>query len=129
MRFRLGILLLLAILATLGCSESRAGYPKISQRDLVAQLDRGDSPLLVDVRTRDEYVSGHIPGAVNVPLGELEARLPELDPGTDLVVYCERGGRAERAMLILEEAGYGQARQLEGDMRAWRAGRLPCQGC
>ena len=129
MRCQPGLLLLVALVAALGCGESRAGSPKISQRDLVEQLDRGAAPVLVDVRTPDEYVSGHIPGAVNVPLGALEARLPELDPGTELVVYCERGGRAERAMLILEEAGYGQARQLEGDMRAWRAGGLPCRGC
>ncbi|MDJ0849846.1 MAG: rhodanese-like domain-containing protein [Myxococcota bacterium] len=113
----------------LACEPAGADRPMMSQGELVERLGAGGPPVLVDVRTPGEYDSGHIPGALNLPLQDLESRLSELDPGAELVVYCERGGRAQRAMLILEEAGYGSARQLEGDMSAWREGGLPCQGC
>ena len=122
---------ILASLLALACEAADAGRPMMSQGELLDLLDSDAAPVVLDVRTPDEFASGHIPGAVNVPLGELASRLPglELAPAAELVVHCERGGRAERALLILEEAGFGSTRQLEGDMRAWRAAGLPCQGC
>ncbi len=131
MQTNLRSLVLLAGALGLACEAADAGRAAISQGELVERLGSGDAPLVIDVRTRDEFAAGHIPGAMNVPLTELESRLPELElaPGAELVVHCERGGRAERALLILEEAGFDAARPLEGDMRAWRDGGLPCQGC
>ena len=68
--------------------------------------------ILVDVREKDEYESGHIPGAVNVPLSAIqEASLPE---SAVLFVYCLRGSRSKKAVRKLKEMGYGHAMSIGG---------------
>lgn len=62
--------------------------------------------LLLDVRLATEYASGHIAGAINIPVGDLSARLVEIDAGRPIVVYCASGARAARARDILCAAGY-----------------------
>ncbi len=83
------------------------------------------------MRTPEEFATGRVPGAINIPEGELAARVDELGPARDreIVVYCERGGRASRAASILREARFSAVEHLEGDMSAWRSERLPCEGC
>ena len=62
--------------------------------------------LLVDVRTVAEFCDGTIPGALNIPVDELERRISEITPGTEIVVYCAAGRRAERAKTILAAHGF-----------------------
>ena len=85
--------------------------------------------LLLDVRTKREYDSGHIAGAVLIPHKQVERRLDELAEYRDrrIVVYCEVGGRARKALNILSEAGFENLGLLEGDMRGWRASELPVE--
>ena len=111
---------------------AREGDPAtIGQVALLERMEDADAPLVLDVRTPEEYESGHVPGAVNLPYDQLAGRLGELDAPEDreIVVYCERGGRAGRAESTLREAGYTAVRHLEGDMSGWRAAGLPCVGC
>jgi len=74
---------------------------------------------LVDVRSPDEFAAGHLPGAVNLPVGTLVARLADLGPkdGT-VIVYCHTGMRSSRAASLLRENGFTDVRNL-GPMRAW----------
>ena len=73
---------------------------------------RAESALLIDVREPGEYASGHIPGAVNVPLSTIDrADLPTDRP---LFLYCLRGSRSARAAGILRRRGYGQVRSIGG---------------
>ena len=66
-----------------------------------------DGALLVDVRTPEEYASGHVEGSVNIPLGELSERLDELkSKDQSIVVFCQSGGRSAQAKKLLEEKGY-----------------------
>lgn len=67
---------------------------------------------LVDVRTPAEFARGHVDGAVNIPVQELEDRWEELDPKRPVVVYCQAGVRAARAQQIL--TGHGFERVLNG---------------
>jgi len=99
----------------------------ITQRELLQRLDQNEPPLIVDVRSADEFAAGHVPGARNIPHTEIAARLDELggDMGKELVVYCESGRRAAIAKGILEKAGFTRVRHLEGDMRSWRNRNLP----
>ncbi len=99
----------------------------MAQDELLAQLESGSPPLLLDVRSAGEYRTGHVPGAINIPINELPARLGELDGEKDreLVVYCESGGRAGAAEQTLRDAGYSQVIHLEGDMSGWRRNDLP----
>ena len=74
---------------------------------------------LVDVRTPGEFASGHIDGAVNIPLQELEQRLGELKPlDSPIVLYCRSGNRSGRASRLLKGAGYSAVHDL-GSISRW----------
>jgi rhodanese-related sulfurtransferase len=79
----------------------------------------------LDVRTRHEFRDGHIPGARNIPLGELASRLGELRRwrGGDIISVCRLGQRSARAVEILHAAGFSGVRNLVGGMKAWRGDR------
>lgn len=82
--------------------------------------------LLVDVRTPDEFASGHIEGAVNIPLDALSSRLNEIPRDQPVVVYCRSGSRSAQAARLLSGAGYTQVRDL-GGITAWMAAGYPVQ--
>jgi phage shock protein E len=99
----------------------------ISQRELMQRLDINDVPLIIDVRKPDEFTSGHVPGARNIPHSDMVTRLDELrgHEHEEVVVYCESGRRAAIAQKILEQSGFTKVRHLEGDMKSWRKIGLP----
>lgn len=74
---------------------------------------------LVDVRQPEEVADGSLPGAINIPLGELPDRLGELDPARRVVVLCRSGGRSTNACQILSGAGFGDVINLAGGMLAY----------
>lgn len=74
---------------------------------------------LVDVREPDEVAEGTLPDSVNIPVGDLPARVGELDPARPVVLFCRSGGRSGNAAEFLTEAGYGDVTNLEGGMLAW----------
>ena len=77
--------------------------------------------LLLDVRSPEEFQAGHIEGAVNIPVQEMEARMGEVgSKERPVVVYCHSGMRSGRAAQVLERAGYA-VRNL-GPMDRWNAG-------
>jgi rhodanese-related sulfurtransferase/DNA-binding transcriptional ArsR family regulator len=83
---------------------------------------------VLDVRPPEEYASGHLPNAVNIPLGELEKRLDELDTGREIVAYC-RGPHcvlAFDAVARLRKKGL-DARRLDGGLPEWRLEGLPVE--
>lgn len=74
---------------------------------------------LLDVRTPGEFADGHLDGAINIPLGDLDRRMSELDPkDRPIVVYCRSGSRSARAADKLEGAGYNAVHDL-GAMSRW----------
>lgn len=87
---------------------------------------RGGEVTVLDVRPTEEYESGHLPGAVNIPLSELEERLGQLNPDQEVVAYC-RGPHcvlAFDAVAKLREKGM-KARRLDGGLPEWRLEGLP----
>jgi len=83
---------------------------------------------VLDVRPREEYASGHLPGAINIPLGELEQQLDELDPDHEVVAYC-RGPHcvlAFDAVAKLREKGIN-ARRLDGGLPEWKLEGFPVE--
>ena len=126
METRIG-LVLLATTWLLACSEAGGRVTSISPEALLAAGPA--NALILDVRTPGEFGSSHVPGAVNVPHGELAARLAELGANRDrpVIVYCESGRRAGLAEALLVEAGFSDVRHLEGDMRAWREAGRPTE--
>ncbi len=75
--------------------------------------------LLVDVREPLEWQMGHIAGSVHIPLGELKARMGELDPAREIGLLCKSGVRSARALGLLQEAGFQKLRNIEGGIIAW----------
>lgn len=96
----------------------------------VLEVSRGEkAPLLLDVRTPEEYASGHVPGAINIPHSEVQSRLAEIEPyrEREVIVYCELGGRASIAAGILRAAGFEHVEHMQGDMSGWREKNLPVE--
>ena len=97
-------------------------------RDELLQQTRAGLVTVLDVRPPDEFALGHLPGAVNIPLRELEARLADLDPSQEIVAYC-RGPYcvlSYEAVAALRTKGF-KARRLEDGFPEWRAAGLPIE--
>src|SRR5260370_12124416 len=109
------------------CRRERTRVQPISAEELRQRLVEGDVVLL-DVRPVEEYQASHLPGALSMPVADLEARLPELPRGREIVAYC-RGPYcvfADEAVALLQTNGY-QARRLEQGLPDWRALGLPVE--
>ena len=117
---------LLAALA-LACGEAAPPQPSVEPGAALALLRGDDPPLFLDVRTPAEYERAHIPGALNVPHTEVALRIDEIraEGRDEIIVLCERGGRARAAREELAAAGIGGVSRLSGEMRAWRSRRMP----
>jgi molybdopterin/thiamine biosynthesis adenylyltransferase/rhodanese-related sulfurtransferase len=91
-------------------------------REISAQEAHGAEALLVDVRTDDEWRVAHIPGAVHVPMSELEERLPELVPDRSrpIVTYCATGRRSLDVLPALDALGYEDTVSMAGGIVAWQ---------
>ncbi|HEX2610587.1 MAG TPA: MBL fold metallo-hydrolase [Gemmatimonadales bacterium] len=100
--------------------------PSLQQLPTIAVADLTDGKknhVVVDVRAEAEWNAGHIPGSVNIPLGELEQRLGEL-PRDELVVHCQSGGRAAIAASLLRARGFRGVQLFSGGFAEWcRAGQ------
>jgi rhodanese-related sulfurtransferase len=79
---------------------------------------------LIDVRTASEFSTGHIAGAVNIPLDQIEGRIADIDPTAPLVLVCKAGTRARTAANLIAPCR-GNASVLEGGMDAWYRARRP----
>jgi molybdopterin/thiamine biosynthesis adenylyltransferase/rhodanese-related sulfurtransferase len=86
-----------------------------------------DSPVFVDVRERNEWDEGHIPGAIHVPRGNLESRVEAAVPDreTPLILYCATGARSAFAAKTLEEMGYETVSSLAGGFTDWKRNGFP----
>lgn len=103
------------------------GMAKGTSAQDVVQLMNREKAAVVDVREPDEFASGHIVGARNIPLGQLEAQLAGAvkNKQAPLVLVCLSGARSGRALSIAKRLGYEQASSLSGGMKAWTAANLP----
>lgn len=108
-------------------SESPSRAQSVGRAELLKMVSNADA-VVVDVRPREEYAEGHLPGAVSVPLNELAARLAELPAGREIVAYCR--GRycllADRAVEFLQARGV-KARRTDTDVVEWGAAGLPLE--
>jgi len=124
-------LILPAVLVALVAGTALATDPlttAVSPGALLERLDDGaKAPYVLDVRTSEEYVGGHVPGAVNIPHDQIAARLAEVPKDRDVVLYCRSGRRAQLAAAVLAENGYARLEHLQGDMPAWADQNRPVE--
>jgi len=105
--------------------DARDSLEAVSREELL-QRSKAGTVTILDVRPEDEFALGHLPGALNIPLRELEARLSEIDPDQEVVAYC----RGPYCVLSYEAVAQLRARglkvrRLEDGLPEWRAAGLP----
>jgi NADPH-dependent 2,4-dienoyl-CoA reductase/sulfur reductase-like enzyme/rhodanese-related sulfurtransferase len=96
----------------------RGDHPQIDIESMIG-VPPDRSPMLLDVRTTEEFKSGHIPGALNIPIDELRKRLSDVPRGRDIAVYCQVGQRGYLATRILLQAGFSAA-NIAGGYKTYR---------
>jgi rhodanese-related sulfurtransferase len=85
--------------------------------------------VVIDVCEPAEYAAGHVGGAKNIPLNQLEAKLAAVvkNKSVPLILVCQSGARSGRAVAIAKKIGYEQAQSLGGGLASWRAANLPVE--
>jgi len=108
---------------------AKASVEEVDARRAQELLDGGDAPLLVDVRERDEWEQGRIPGSVLVPRGNLESRIENVAPDRSrpVLLYCAAGNRSAFAAKTLTELGYERTISLAGGYEDWKRSGLPTE--
>ena len=112
----------------IGYFNDRDSLEAISRKELLKRSKDG-SVTVLDVRPSEEYAVGHIPGALNVPLDEIEQHLANLPRGQEIIAYCrgEYCVLAFEAVAALRKKGF-TARRLEEGYPEWKAAGLPVEG-
>src|SRR5256886_12846243 len=107
-------------------AEAKKNITEISPQDAAAKLKSGEA-VIVDVRDKDEWDEGHIPGAMHLSRGTIELDIEEKVPDTDamIICHCGGGGRAQLAAESLQKMGYKNVRSMAGGFKAWKAIGLP----
>lgn len=131
-RAPLRAIVLLAVLATLVVAACAAPAPSKAPPLPLPEVSvttaaelRDDGAFVLDVREPDEWVDGHIPGAVHIPLGELAGRAGEVPADRTVVVVCRSGNRSAQGREILRAAGLPRVTSMAGGMLDWAAAGLP----
>jgi rhodanese-related sulfurtransferase len=108
-----------------GCSTTGEGY--MQQNELLARIEKNQSPIIVDVRSSSEYQAGHVPGAIHIPFWTAFTtdKMENYEKNKDIVLYCEHGPRAGIAKFALMLAGFENISYLAGHMIAWKKTSLP----
>ena len=88
-----------------------------------------EKAVVVDVGETEEFASGHVGGAKNVPFSQLEDKLPSAvkNKSLPLILVCPTGARANRAVAVAKKLGYEQAQALSGGLKAWKEANLPLE--
>ena len=93
------------------------------------QLINRDKAVVIDVSEAEEFATGHVGGAKNLPLNQLEDMLPAAvkNKALPLILVCPTGARANRAVAMAKKLGYEQAQCLAGGLKSWKEANLPLE--
>ncbi|MDQ6979084.1 MAG: rhodanese-like domain-containing protein [Mariprofundaceae bacterium] len=105
------------------------GYENADIEHAHQHWEQGDKSAIpfqfLDVRTVKEYQSGHVPGAINIPIQELAKRIKEVPTDKQVYVYCESGTRSAKAAKLLAKSGYSRIENMGVGMSGWRDHGFP----
>lgn len=104
--------------------RNRAAGPALSTLQ-ATQLINSRNAVVVDVRTPQEFATGSLPGARNVPLDKLGEKMPDFKKDKPVIVVCASSSRAGRAAAQMRASGYAEVYVLAGGVAAWRDAGLP----
>ncbi|MBX6764155.1 MAG: rhodanese-like domain-containing protein [Rubrobacteraceae bacterium] len=103
-----------------------SSVPDLSPREAYEKLS-SDGAVLLDVREYDEWEAGRVPGALHIPLGELQERRQDLPQERQILTICRSGSRSAMAAKMLSEGGVDVA-NVSGGVRSWKKEGLPFEG-
>ena len=107
-------------------ADAKKNITEISPQDAAGKLKSGEA-VIVDVRDKDEWDEGHIPGALHMSRGTIELDIEEKvrDPNVMIICHCGGGGRGALATESLQKMDYKTVRNMAGGFKAWKAAGLP----
>ena len=107
-------------------ADAKKNITEISPGDAAAKSKSGNA-VIIDVRDKDEWDEGHIPGAIHMSRGTIELEIEEKvpDPNAMIICHCGGGGRSALAAENLQKMGYKNVRSMAGGFKAWKAIGLP----
>ena len=107
-------------------AEAKKNITEVSPQDAAAKSKSGNA-VIIDVRDKDEWDEGHIPGAIHMSRGTIELDIEEKvpDPNAMIICHCGGGGRGALATESLQKMGYKNVRSMAGGLKAWKAAGLP----
>jgi len=117
-------------------ADAKSRIREVSAADAAAAAKQNSKTVILDVREPAEWSEGHVPGALHVPRGMLEAkadleyanREPALaDRGTPIIVHCASGARSAMAADVLQQMGFRDVKSMAGGIQAWKQAGLPIE--
>jgi adenylyltransferase/sulfurtransferase len=93
---------------------------ELTPAEFIARRDAGEDVVLLDVREARELQIASVPGVLHIPMGQIPARLDELDRNREIVVLCRSGGRSMQVARFLAQHGYPRVANLAGGILRWR---------
>ena len=115
-------LALFILILSSSCIFSKSeGYKRISMDEAKTLMEKEEGYILLDVRTKGEYESGYIPGAINIPLSDIDEKIISFLPDKSqmILVYCRSGNRSREASDKLSKLGYTNILEI-GGINAWK---------
>ena len=109
-------------------AKRMSGIPEVGAMEAVQLINR-EKAVVVDVCEAEEFAAGHVGGAKHIALNQLEERLPQLvkNKTLPLILVCQTGARAGRALAVAKKLGYEKAQSLAGGLSAWKGDNLPVE--
>jgi len=107
--------------------KAKISFANVSPNDVCGIVNGNKAVVLLDARTPEEYRGqdrgkyGHLKNAINIPIGELEKRISELEPykNREIIVYCSHSQRSPRASLLLTQKGFRNVKNMSGGLSTW----------
>lgn len=103
------------------------GYEHLNINEYCENYFGQQNHVLVDVRTQSEYMQGHIPGAINIPLDKLSSSTDSIPKGKPVVVVCASGNRSKTGSKFIVQAGHEKVYNLKGGTMTWMMGQHPIE--
>ena len=111
-------------------NEAQANVGHITAHELHAAVERSEPIIILDIRDKELYDAGHLPGALSLPRAAIELDIDEVVPDQDarIVTYCGGNTRGSLSADTLKIMGYENVSMLDGGFRGWKADDLPVEG-
>lgn len=122
MRFCRSINFIILLISTF----AQAGIKQIEPQALFKLMEKQQVPLIIDVRSKDEFKQGHLQGAINIPYDSLfEYKQLDAYKAQEIIVYCRSGRRAQVASNVLQDKGFNKLADLNGHLLLWQKLKYP----